>query len=145
MTSPALIECRAQYGVGVSLLALRWFTRWKTVGSVRHWQLDDFFSVMAFVFYTILYSLQEFMGAYLWLSRAASPCFTTADHYVEYQMVAFAGSTAGLSPAQRQALDPQAIKLLTGGTQAMFASYYILIFLAWSLKGCIIVLFLRLT
>lgn len=55
------------------------------------------------------------------------------------------GAPIALTQEQREALPPAMRKSMREGAKAMFASFYFLIFLVWSLKGCLISLFLRFT
>ena len=55
------------------------------------------------------------------------------------------GAPIAMSQEQREALPPAMRKSMREGAKGMFASFYFLIFLVWSLKGSLIILFLRLT
>lgn len=60
-SSPALIECRAEFGAGLFLFILRWIARWRAVG-FREWTWHDYFSISSCVFYTLLYAMVEYLG-----------------------------------------------------------------------------------
>ncbi|RAR00454.1 S-adenosyl-L-methionine-dependent methyltransferase [Stemphylium lycopersici] len=113
-----LIECRFEYAVGSAIIALRFFTRWKTLGW-RGFYWDDFFAFWSWVFFTMIYAMVEFLN--------------------------IKGAPIALTQEQREALSPAMRKSMREGAKGMFASFYFLIFLVWSLKGCLIILFLRLT
>jgi hypothetical protein len=55
------------------------------------------------------------------------------------------GAPIAMTQEQREALPPEMRKSMREGAKGMFASFYFLIFLVWSLKGSLIILFLRLT
>jgi hypothetical protein len=55
------------------------------------------------------------------------------------------GAPIAMTQEQREALPPAMRKSMREGAKGMFASFYFLIFLVWSLKGSLIILFLRLT
>ncbi|EAT78478.2 hypothetical protein SNOG_14241 [Parastagonospora nodorum SN15] len=115
MATETQIECRAEYAIGTGIFMLRWATRAK----MRLWELGDWFSVSAWVFFTIIYAMVEYLSVM--------------------------GAPIGLTQAQREAL-PTAMKIsMREGAKAMFASFFFLICLVWSLKACLIVFFLNLT
>jgi ABC-type multidrug transport system fused ATPase/permease subunit len=58
MATEAQIECRAEYAVGSIIFFLRWATR----GKMRMWKLDDWFSVSAWVFFTMIQAMVEYLG-----------------------------------------------------------------------------------
>ncbi|EOA84378.1 hypothetical protein ACJQWK_00898 [Exserohilum turcicum] len=113
-----LIECRVEYAVGSAIVGLRFFARWKTLGW-RGFYWDDFFAFLSWVFFTMIYAMVEFLNV--------------------------KGAPIALTQEQREALPPAMRKSMREGAKAMFASFYFLIFLVWSLKGCLISLFLRFT
>jgi hypothetical protein len=55
------------------------------------------------------------------------------------------GAPIAMTQEKREALPPEMRKSMREGAKGMFASFYFLIFLVWSLKGSLIILFLRLT
>lgn len=52
MATPFQTEAWAEYGLGVFVLLLRFFSRWKTVG-FKNWEGDDFFAILVLVFWTV--------------------------------------------------------------------------------------------
>jgi hypothetical protein len=50
--TPFQTEAWTEYGIGVLILLLRYYARWKVVG-FRGWQGDDWFAVLALVFWTV--------------------------------------------------------------------------------------------
>ncbi|EMD67069.1 hypothetical protein GGP41_007003 [Bipolaris sorokiniana] len=113
-----LTECRVEYAIGSAIILLRFFARWKIAGW-RGFYWDDFFAFSSWVFFTMIYAMVEFLNV--------------------------TGAPIAMTQEQREALPPATRKSMREGAKAMFASFYFLIFLVWSLKGCIIVLFLRFT
>jgi hypothetical protein len=59
--SATVIECRAEYAIGSSIIALRLFTRWKTLGR-RGFYWDDFFAFWSWVFFTMIYVMVEYLS-----------------------------------------------------------------------------------
>jgi hypothetical protein len=57
MATETQIECRAEYVVGTLIFILRWATR----GKLKIWKLDDWFSISAWVFFTIIYAMVEYL------------------------------------------------------------------------------------
>ena len=51
-TTPFQTEAWAEYGLGVFVLLLRFFSRWKTVG-FKNWEGDDYFAILVLVFWTV--------------------------------------------------------------------------------------------
>ncbi|EUC47017.1 hypothetical protein COCMIDRAFT_91396 [Bipolaris oryzae ATCC 44560] len=113
-----LVECRVEYAMGSAIIGLRFFARWKTQGW-RGFYWDDFFAFSSWVFFTLIYAMVEF------LSVNEAPIAMTQE--------------------QRESLPPAMRKSMREGAKVMFASFYFLIFLVWSLKGCLIILFLHFT
>jgi hypothetical protein len=72
MAASSLTECWCEYAAGSVLLILRWITRCRTVG-FRNWTWDDWFSVSAWVFFTLLYTMVEYIGNYS-LRKNCSKC-----------------------------------------------------------------------
>lgn len=50
--TPFQTEAWVEYGIGTLILLLRYFARWKAVG-FKGWQGDDYFAVLALVFWTV--------------------------------------------------------------------------------------------
>ncbi|KAK7993665.1 hypothetical protein PG989_007046 [Apiospora arundinis] len=113
-TSPALVECRAEFGAGLFLFILRWVARWRAVG-FRQWTWHDYFSISSCVFYTLLYAMIEYL--------------------------AVVGAPIGLTQVQREALPPAMAASFREGAKAMFSSFYFMICLVWSLKATLIMFF----
>jgi hypothetical protein len=57
MATETQTECRAEYVVGTIIFMLRWGTR----GKLRIWKLDDWFSISAWVFFTMIYAMVEYL------------------------------------------------------------------------------------
>lgn len=89
-STPFQREAWTEYAIGVAVLFLRYFARWRAVG-FRKWQGDDIFAVLSLVFWTVSGSLPrqilginthtlpcsqaelcmlELIGTYSWLSHA---------------------------------------------------------------------------
>ena len=116
---PTLIESRAEYAAGSLILIVRWLLRLKTMGGVRGWRWDDWFSVSVFVWHTALFAMVEYL--------------------------AVMGAPLGFTQEMREALTPQMREDMTKGAKGMYASFFILICLVWSAKGVLLAFFLQLT
>jgi hypothetical protein len=116
---PALIESRAEYVAGSLILVVRWLLRLKTMGGIRGWRWDDWFSVSVFVWHTALFAMVEYL--------------------------AVVGAPLGFTQEMREALTPQMREDITKGAKGMYASFFILICLVWSAKGVLLSFFLQLT
>ncbi|KAH8173646.1 hypothetical protein LIA77_07901 [Sarocladium implicatum] len=116
---PAIIESRAEYVAGSLILIVRWLIRLKTLGGIRGWRWDDWFSVSVFVWHTALFAMVEYL--------------------------AVKGAPLGFTQEMREALTPQMREDMTKGAKGMYASFFILICLVWSAKGVLLAFFLQLT
>jgi hypothetical protein len=56
-----LIECRTEYALGSAIIAVRFFTRWKTLGW-RGFYWDNFFAFWSWVFFTLIYVMVEYLS-----------------------------------------------------------------------------------
>ncbi|KAI0161795.1 hypothetical protein GGR52DRAFT_140104 [Hypoxylon sp. FL1284] len=113
--SEMLIEVRTEYTVGTLCFIARWFCRWKTA----RWWWDDAFSLSAWVWFTLLYSMMEYLVK--------------------------VGGPAGMDEATRESFTDEQRENLKKGGISMWFSFYLFILLTWSLKGMLITFFLRLT
>ncbi|KAF3042448.1 hypothetical protein E8E12_009556 [Didymella heteroderae] len=118
MASETVIECRAEYAVGTAIFAVRWFARWKTTG-FKGFIWDEAFAFSAWTFFTLIYAMVE--------------------------LLAIVGAPIAFTQEQREALPDSRKKSMREGAKAMFASFFFLIMMVWSLKGCLVMIFLRLT
>ena len=132
-----LIECRTEYAIGSAIIAARFFTRWKTLGW-RGLYWDDAFAFISWIFFTLIYVMVEYLSKL----TAASPSVSNQSTNTSPDVM---GAPIAMSQEQREALPPAMRKSMREGAKGMFASFYFLIFLVWSLKGSLIILFLRLT
>jgi hypothetical protein len=132
-----LIECRVEYALGSSIIAARFFTRWKTLGW-RGLYWDDFFAFCSWVFFTLIYVMVEYLSE-------STIAVNSTSRFLTDTTSGIMGAPIAMSQEQREALPPAMRKSMREGAKGMFASFYFLIFLVWSLKGSLIILFLRLT
>lgn len=147
MSASPLVECRIEYVAGSLLLILRCCTRWKTVG-FRNWTGYDTLSIFVWIFLTLIYSMEEYLcetSSQLVHQHALYSGTTSWHTSCANGTVAIVGAPIGLSQTQRDALDQATRESYQKGAKGMFASFYFLICLVWSLKGCLIIFFLRLT
>ena len=68
-----------------------------------------------------------------------------ADSPLTWMYVAIVGAPIAFTQEQREALPDSRKKSMREGAKAMFASFFFLIMMVWSLKGCLVMIFLRLT
>ncbi|XPS96239.1 hypothetical protein M3J09_005511 [Ascochyta lentis] len=61
------------------------------------------------------------------------------------EFLAIVGAPIAFTQEQREALPDSQRHSMREGAKAMFASFFFLIMMVWSLKGCLVMLFLRLT
>lgn len=52
MSTQFQTEAWTEYGIGLVILFLRYFARWKVV-SFKGWEGDDYFAVLTLVFWTV--------------------------------------------------------------------------------------------
>lgn len=60
-------EAWIEYGIGVFVLLVRFFARWRIVG-LKGWQGDDYFALLVLIFWTVSLSLALFF----WVSKGTS-------------------------------------------------------------------------
>lgn len=85
----------------------------------KKWSWDDYFSISAWLWFTILLAMVEYLAT--------------------------VGAAAGMTSAQRAALPPPMVESFKKGGKAMYASFYCFIAFVWSLKGCLLGFYYRLT
>jgi hypothetical protein len=129
-----LTEVRVEYVIGTVCFLARWFCRWKT----RKWWWDDLFALSAWVWFTLIYSMEEYLGKSQNLSA-------TSHNNSHSSTVVTVGAPAGMDQATRESFTAEQRDDLRKGGIAMFASFYLLILTTWSLKAMLIIMFFRLT
>ena len=102
---------------------------------IRGWGWEDFFSVSAWVFFTLIYAMVEFLGEHP----------TEKPQSITDPVSAVMGAPIAMNQEQREALPPEMRVTMREGAKAMFSSFFFLIMEVWSLKGCLVFLYLRLT
>ncbi|KAL4770625.1 hypothetical protein BDW60DRAFT_208999 [Aspergillus nidulans var. acristatus] len=116
--TPFQKEAWTEYGIGVVVLLLRLFARLKVVG-IRNWQGDDYFSIVALIFWTAELTMLELIGQY--------------------------GTNIGLSDEERAAVTPEQTARLVAGSKCLLAGWTCYVTLIWSLKACMLFFYNRLT
>ncbi|KAH8701591.1 hypothetical protein BGW36DRAFT_423898 [Talaromyces proteolyticus] len=116
--SPFQTEAWTEYGFGVVILLLRFFARFRTVG-IKSWQGDDYFAIVALLFWTAELSMLELIGRH--------------------------GTNIGWTPEQRAAFSDADIASLQIGSKCLLAGWICYTSLIWSLKACMIFFYLRIT
>ncbi|KAI9731175.1 MAG: hypothetical protein M1834_005368 [Cirrosporium novae-zelandiae] len=118
MANSMTIEIWALYTIGLLIFFLRFVARLKIVG-LRGWQWDDIFAIIALVMST----LQTVM-------------ISLVDKY---------GSSVGIPDDVRLTLSPARIQRFATGSKYANTAFFAYIFLIYSLKGCAIFLYMRIT
>ncbi|KAF4207618.1 hypothetical protein CNMCM8927_002695 [Aspergillus lentulus] len=116
--TPFQKEAWTEYGIGVLIILGRIFARWKVVG-VKNWQGDDYFAIIAMLFWTAELTMLELIGQH--------------------------GANIGLTDAQRAALTPEQVKSLVSGSKCLLAGWTCYVTLIWCLKACMLFFYNRLT
>ncbi|BCS27973.1 uncharacterized protein APUU_61021S [Aspergillus puulaauensis] len=116
--TPFQKEAWIEYGIGVIVILFRLFARFKVVG-FKNWQGDDYFSVIALIFWTAECTMLELIGQY--------------------------GTNIGLTDEQRAALSPAEEARLVFGSKCLMAGWTCYVTLIWSLKACMLFFYNRLT
>ncbi|KAE8314035.1 hypothetical protein BDV41DRAFT_534884 [Aspergillus transmontanensis] len=117
-STPFQKEAWTEYGIGVIILLLRIFARFRVVG-VKNWQGDDYFVFVVLAFWTAELTMLELIGQY--------------------------GTNIGLDDAQRASLTPEQTKTLVSGSKCLLAGWTCYVTLIWSLKACMLFFYNRLT
>ncbi|KAL2823777.1 hypothetical protein BDW59DRAFT_148324 [Aspergillus cavernicola] len=118
MPFPTQKEAWTEYGIGVLVIMLRIFARFKVVG-VKNWQGDDYFCILVLAFWTAELCMLELIGQY--------------------------GTNIGLTDDQRAALTPDQTDRLVYGSKCLMAGWTCYVCLIWSLKACMLFFYNRLT
>ncbi|KXX83469.1 hypothetical protein MMYC01_200075 [Madurella mycetomatis] len=116
--TPFQTEAWTEYGIGVIILLLRYFARWKIVG-FRGWQGDDYFAVLALVFWTAELCMLELIGQN--------------------------GTNIGITDEIGATLSDEQIARLEFGSKCLLAGWNFYVTLIWCLKGCMICFYHRIT
>ncbi|KAL2857359.1 hypothetical protein BJY01DRAFT_202662 [Aspergillus pseudoustus] len=117
-STPFQTEAWTEYSIGVVVILFRLFARFKVVG-IKNWQGDDYFSIVALVFWTAELTMLELIGQH--------------------------GTNIGLTNEQRAALTPGQTASLVYGSKCLLAGWTCYVTLIWSLKACMLFFYNRLT
>ncbi|KAK5993742.1 hypothetical protein PT974_07179 [Cladobotryum mycophilum] len=115
--TPFQIEAWTEYAIGVLILFARIACRCSTVG--LKWDGDDYFAVLAVLFWTGELCMLELIGQY--------------------------GSITGINDDIALALTPEQVERIVIGSKCLFAGWLVYVTLIWCLKSCMLFLFQRLT
>ncbi|KAL4789398.1 hypothetical protein BDV19DRAFT_374187 [Aspergillus venezuelensis] len=118
--TPFQKEAWSEYSIGVVVLLLRLFARFKVVG-IKNWQGDDWFTIVALIFWTAELTMLELIGQW--------------------------GTNIGLSDEERLAISQSPTKEanLIAGSKCLMAGWTCYVTLIWSLKACMLFFYNRLT
>ncbi|KAL4778183.1 hypothetical protein BJX76DRAFT_362965 [Aspergillus varians] len=116
--TPFQTEAWTEYGLGCVVLLFRLFARAKVVG-FKNWQGDDYFAIVALIFWTAELTMLELIGQY--------------------------GTNIGLSDEERASATPEQTARLVAGSKCLMAGWTCYVTLIWSLKACMLFFYNRLT
>ncbi|EFQ34150.1 uncharacterized protein GLRG_09294 [Colletotrichum graminicola M1.001] len=117
MATPFQTEAWTEYGLGVLVILLRIFSRWKIVGF--NWQGDDYFAVLCLIFWTLELVMLELIGQN--------------------------GTNIGITDDIGATLTADKIAQLEFGSKCLLAGWNFYVTLIWCLKACILFFFSRIT
>ncbi|CAI6338866.1 unnamed protein product [Periconia digitata] len=117
MSNPFQIEAWSEYGVGMAILLVRIAYRCTQVG--LKWEGDDYFAVLACVFFTAELSMLELIGQN--------------------------GSITGLSDEIALTLTEEQKVKIVYGSKCLLAGWIVYTTLIWCLKACMLFFYCRLT
>ncbi|KAJ6442470.1 allantoate permease [Purpureocillium lavendulum] len=118
MHTPFQIEAWIEYGLGVAVLFLRFFARWKVVG-FKKWEGDDYFAILVLVFWTLEFCMLQLIGQY--------------------------GTNIGVTDEIAETLTREQISRFETGSKFLLAGINFYVSCIWSLKGCMLCFYNRLT
>ncbi|KAH6654655.1 hypothetical protein BKA67DRAFT_286363 [Truncatella angustata] len=117
--TPFQAEGWVEYTLGVVILLLRIYARWKTVGFKNSWKGDDIFSLIALVLWTMDITVVTIVGRY--------------------------DTNIGVTKEQAAAMSPEEISRREFGSKWLFTGWNTYVSLIWALKGCMLCFFNRVT
>ncbi|TQN68540.1 hypothetical protein CSHISOI_06905, partial [Colletotrichum shisoi] len=117
MATPFQTEAWTEYGLGVLVILLRIFSRWKIVGF--NWQGDDYFAILCLVFWTLELCMLELIGQN--------------------------GTNIGITNEIGATLTSEEIAKFEFGSKCLLAGWNFYVTLIWGLKACILFFFGRIT
>lgn len=118
MATPFQTEAWTEYGIGSLVLLLRFFARWKTVG-LKNWQGDDYFAMLALVFWTAELVMLELIGQN--------------------------GTNIGVTNEIGATLTDAEIARREFGSKCLLAGWNFYVTLIWCLKGTMLCFYNRMT
>ncbi|GJN70162.1 srpk [Purpureocillium lilacinum] len=118
MATPFQTEAWTEYGLGVVILFLRFFARWKTVG-LKGWGGDDAFAILVLLFWTLELCMLELIGQY--------------------------GTNIGITDDVGATLTNEQIARFEFGSKCLLAGWNFYVSLIWALKGCMLCFYNRIT
>ncbi|BDD56231.1 hypothetical protein MPDQ_005603 [Monascus purpureus] len=111
-------EAWIEYGIGVFVLLVRFFARWRIVG-LKGWQGDDYFALLVLIFWTAEVSMLDLIGQY--------------------------GTNIGYTDEQRAHFSAEQTRKLEIGSKCLLAGWCCYVTLIWCLKACVLFFFNRIT
>ncbi|KAL3462422.1 hypothetical protein BJX64DRAFT_139983 [Aspergillus heterothallicus] len=133
--TPFQTEAWTEYSIGVVVILFRLFARFKVVG-IKNWQGDDYFSIVAIIFWTV--GRAQKSG---WRCKK----LTGQAELTMLELIGQHGTNIGLTDEQRAALTPEQTASLVYGSKCLLAGWTCYVTLIWSLKACMLFFYNRLT
>ncbi|KND90932.1 hypothetical protein TOPH_04311 [Tolypocladium ophioglossoides CBS 100239] len=143
MATPFQSEAWAEYGLGVFILFLRFFARWKAVG-FKKWEGDDFFAILVLIFWTLELCMLELIGTSSNISASTS-CLPIRRHSHITLQTGQNGTNIGITDEKGALLTEEEISKLEFGSKCLLAGWNFYVTLIWTLKGCMLCYYNRIT
>ncbi|KAK7443640.1 hypothetical protein Landi51_08988 [Colletotrichum acutatum] len=132
MATPFQTEAWTEYGLGVLIILLRIFARWKIVGF--NWQGDDYFAILCLIFWTTPD----------WRLRSAAN-FHFKLELCMLELIGQNGTNIGITNDIGATLTSEEIAKFEFGSKCLLAGWNFYVTLIWCLKACILFFFSRIT
>ncbi|KAI0144728.1 hypothetical protein BJ166DRAFT_77072 [Pestalotiopsis sp. NC0098] len=116
--TPFQVEGWVEWSLGVAILLLRLYARWKAVG-FKGWKGDDYFSIIALVLWTMDITVVTLVGKY--------------------------ETNIGVTAEMVEQMTSEEIQHRVLGSKWLFTGWNTYVALIWTLKGCMLFFFNRIT
>ncbi|ETS77326.1 hypothetical protein PFICI_11200 [Pestalotiopsis fici W106-1] len=116
--TPFQVEGWVEWSLGVAIILLRLYARWKAVG-FKGWKGDDYFSVLALILWTMDITVVTLVGKY--------------------------ETNIGVTTEMVEQMSPEEIHDRELGSKWLFTGWNTYVALIWTLKGCMLFFFNRIT
>ncbi|KAH8199662.1 hypothetical protein TruAng_006192 [Truncatella angustata] len=141
--TPFQAEGWVEYTLGVVILLLRIYARWKTVGFKNSWKGDDIFSLIALVLWTMDITVVTIVGKDSPLHRNEPD--EMMENLLSDSKIGRYDTNIGVTKEQAAAMSPEEISRREFGSKWLFTGWNTYVSLIWALKGCMLCFFNRVT